>query len=212
MNAVIANLPSIGGAIWLTVVLFLGAMVVGTVFGLVCGLARASTVKPIAIAAMVYSWFWRVLPVLLVLYFVFYGLPTAGITLGALTAGILVFGLSTAAYMGEIVRGGLQAVPIEQREAAAALGMSRVRTFFRVVLPYVIRSIAGPYISQSILVLKGTSIAGIIGVSELTLVTRGLINTTYEVWPFLAVSALVYLVISLALSSLQRVVEERSAW
>jgi His/Glu/Gln/Arg/opine family amino acid ABC transporter permease subunit len=212
VNAVIANLPSIGGAVWLTVVLFVGAMVVGTVFGLVCGLARASTVRPIAVAAMVYSWFWRVLPVLLVLYFVFYGLPTVGITLGALTAGILVFGLSTAAYMGEIVRGGLQAVPIEQREAAAALGMGRVRTFRRVVLPYVVRSIAGPYISQAILVLKGTSIAGIIGVSELTLVTRGLINTTYEVWPFLAVSALVYLVISLALSSLQRVVEERSAW
>lgn len=212
MNAVITNLPSIGGAIWLTIVLFAGAMVVGTVFGLVCGLARASTVKPIAIAAMVYSWFWRVLPVLLVLYFVFYALPTAGITLGALTAGVLVFGLSTAAYMGEIVRGGLQAVPIAQREAAAALGIGRFRTFRRIVLPHVVRSIAGPYISQASLVLKGTSIAGIIGVSELTLVTRGLINTTYEVWPFLAVSALVYLVISLALSSLERVVEERSAW
>lgn len=212
MNVILENLPALVRAVGLTVLLFIGAMIVGTVFGVGVGIARVSRVRVVAALALAYSWFWRVLPVLLVLYFVFYALPTVGLTLGSLTAGVLTFGLSTAAYLGEIVRGGLQAVPVEQREAAAALGMGRVRTATRVVLPYVVRSVAGPYVSQAILVLKGTSIAGIIGVGELTLVTRGLINTTYQVWPFLAASAVVYLVISLVLSWLQRVVEVRAAW
>jgi His/Glu/Gln/Arg/opine family amino acid ABC transporter permease subunit len=212
MTAVVTNLPAIGRAIGLTLALFVGTLAVGTVGGLIVGLAHASRIRLVAMLALVYSWFWRVLPVLLMLYFAFYVLPSAGIKFSALTTGVLTFGASTAAYMGEIVRGGLAAVPVEQREAAASLGMSRIRTFRRVVLPYVVRSIAGPYISQAILVLKGTSLAGVIGVAELTLVTRSLINTTYQVWPFLVVDALVYLVLSLVLSIVQRIAEERTSW
>ena len=212
MDVLRLHAGDLSSAILLTVQLFVGSLIIGTVTGLFVGIARNSSVFILYLLATIYSWFWRVLPVLLVLYFVFYGLPNVNIVLSSMTAGLLTIGLSSGAYIGEVVRGGLTSVPVGQREASATLGIGRMRTFRRIVLPYVVRSSAGPYISQSIMVLKGTSLASVIGVSELTQVTRGLISQTYQVWPFLLFSAATYLAISLILTFAQRKVEQRWSW
>jgi His/Glu/Gln/Arg/opine family amino acid ABC transporter permease subunit len=206
------HLPELGHALLLTVELFAIAMAIGTPVAILVGLGRGARSRPVALLATTYSWFWRVLPLLFILYFGFYGLPSLGVRLTPLATAAILTGLASGAYLGETLHGALQAVPRAQWEAAAALGLPRRRTLRRVVLPQAARVAIGPFISQSILTLKGTSLAGIVGVAELTGQTKALINETYTVWPFLLASAGIYLTLSLGLARLQRLAEVKWAW
>lgn len=207
-----SHLGEIAHALALTLELFATAMTIGLGIGIPMGVARGARHRPVAFLAFTYSWFWRALPLLFLLYFGFYGLPLLGVSLSPITTAAVLIGLATSAYIGEIIYGGMKAIPADQWEGAAALGLSRLRTFLRVVLPQVARIVVGPLISQCILALKGTSLAGIVGVGELTGETEALINKTYTVWPYLLTAAAIYLVLSLVLSWLQRRAEVRWAW
>ena len=145
--------------------------------GLPIALLRLYGPAPLRLAATVYVEFFRGIPVLLLLFFLYYGLPViaetlstcrVGLKLPPMAAAILGFGLNYAAYQAEIYRAGIASIPVGQWEAGASLGMSRLHTFRRIILPQAIRVILPPTTNDFVALFKDTSIVSIIAVEELT--------------------------------------------
>lgn len=179
--------------------------------GLVLGAARAYRIPVVSQAAAVYVEVIRNTPILVQIFFVFYGLPSAGITLDAFTAACLTVTVWGGAFNTENFRAGFQAVPHRYREAGAALGFSGFRTFLNVTLPIGGRMALPPSINTYISVVKNTSLMYVIGYEELTTTAyniNALSPRTLETFGTLAVT---YLVIVWSLSGLIRLLENRLA-
>jgi His/Glu/Gln/Arg/opine family amino acid ABC transporter permease subunit len=203
--------PQILHGAWTTLLLFGASLVIGTAAGLVLALMRMSSVAPFVWFAAAFGWVFRGLPVLVVLFFTFYGLPALGLKLTPLQAGIIGLGVEAAAYKAEIIRSGLMAVDPGQTEAAEALGLSRRRYLRRIIIPQGIRIMIPPYISNAITLLKATSVASVITVTEMTGISNRLISSTFRPIEILTVLAAIYLVMSTLLVLLQQLLERRFA-
>ena len=188
----------------------------GLVFGLVLALMRLSQVRPYRWLANVYIEFFRGIPLLLWLFFLGYGVPTAT---GAQLPGspyspiVLGLGMPAAAYMAETIRAGIQAVPRGQSEAARSLGMSATGSMVSVVIPQAFRIIIQPLTNEVILLTKDSSLVAILGVTagtkELTKFGRDALNQFVSPTP-LVVAGLCYLLITVPLSLLVRRLEARN--
>ncbi|MCG8150506.1 ABC transporter permease subunit [Pimelobacter simplex] len=195
-----------------TLMLTVAAMTIGVVLGVVVAVLRLSPNPILSSAAWAYSWFFRGTPLLVQLLF-WYFLGALYPTIGAgsfswsandlispLTAALLGLGLNEAAYMSEIVRGGILSVPPGQAEAASAVGMRRSQVMRRVVLPQAMRVIIPPTGNETIGMLKHTALVLVIGYSELMTSASLIYSRTYQTIPLLIVAALWYLAISAVLS------------
>ncbi len=201
-----------------TIVFTLLAFVFGLVFGLIIAMMKLSTIGPYRWFANAYVELFRGLPALVVLFMVAYGIPNAfpgfsfpGDIYGQVMVGL---GLTAAAYMAETIRAGIQAVPRGQVEAARTLGMGPTKTMFNIVLPQAFRIIIPPLTNEIILLIKDSSLVYVLGVTfqqyELTKFSQNFLNSKVSPTP-LIVGALAYLVITLPLSSLVRVLERKYA-
>ena len=179
--------------------------------GLVLGAARAHRVPVISQLAGVYVEVIRNTPILVQIFFLFFGLPSAGIRLDGFTVAWLAVTVWGGAFNTENFRAGFQAVPFRYREAGAALGFGRFRTFLNITLPIGGRMALPPSINTYISVVKNTSLLYVIGYEELTTTAyniNALSPRTLETFGTLAV---VYLVIVWSLSGLIRLLEARLA-
>jgi His/Glu/Gln/Arg/opine family amino acid ABC transporter permease subunit len=158
----------------------------------------------------VFSWAMRATPALVILYIVFYGLPSAGFIMSALATAILGLGVQASAYNLEIVNGGIRSIDYRQRDSVRALGIGPIRGWFHILLPQALPSAIPPYISNAMVILKGTSLASVITVQELTGETNILINQFNEPIALLITSGLIYLVLATVLTILQAFLEARS--
>ncbi|MGW1006833.1 amino acid ABC transporter permease [Streptomyces sp. NPDC002520] len=201
------------------------AMVMGLVIGIVVAVGRLSPNPLLAKVAWLYSWFFRGTPLLVQLLFWFYlsallprisvGIPfgpefaSAGTNtlITPFLAAVLGLGLNEGAYMSEIVRSGILAVPRGQIEAGQAIGMSRGAVMRRVVLPQAMRVIIPPTGNETIGMLKYTSLVLVIGYAELLTSASLIYSRTFQTIPLLIVAALWYLAITAALSVAQYYVE-----
>jgi len=208
-SLVISYGPDLLAATWLTIILTVTTVVASTVLGIPLAILALSGGRVVAAILYAYSFAMRAIPLLLILYIIYYGLPSMGIVFDALPTAIIGLVVAATAYNMEIIRAGLEAVDKGQWESAAALGIPPLRTWKDIVIPQALPFIIPPYISNAIIVLKGTSVASIITIGELTAVTNGLISTTYQAFGFLAFSALVYLALSSVLTVLQQLAERR---
>lgn len=207
----------IGRAVLNTVVYTAGAFLFGLVVGTLLALMRLSEVGPYRWLATAYIEFFRGLPALIV-FIVFSLLPLAfaGLEIPFAPYGTvwLALGIVASAYLAETIRGGIQAVPKGQVEAARSLGMSAGEAMRKVVLPQAFRVMLPPLTNELILLVKDSSLVFIIGVSaggyELTKYGRELANTNANITP-LVIAGLGYLVITLPLSVLVRRMEARTA-
>lgn len=159
--------------------------------------------------AATYSWTMRAVPTLSLLFLAYYGLPQLGIYLDPMPAAIAGLTLSAAGYNMEYIRAGLRAVPSTQYEASRALGIPFHLALFRLILPQAMRVILPPLSSNLTLVLKGSSLASLVAVSELTGEGMALISYTYRPIEILAVVGAIYLALNGVLLAVQRVIEER---
>ena len=200
---VVESLPMLGYAALNTVKLTFFNVALGTVLAIPLTIARQSSNSALSRGVAAYSWFMRTCPLLILLYFLYYGLPTLGIYLPAFGVAVVGGGIMTAAYYTEIIRGGVLAVPSGQWDAARALGLSPWRIWRRIVLPQAIPVALPPYISDTTLILKGSSLASIITVDELTGVGNSIISTTYRPLEILLVVAAVYLALNSLLTLAQ---------
>ncbi|MFZ1937326.1 MAG: ABC transporter substrate-binding protein/permease [Thermoguttaceae bacterium] len=200
-----------------TVVLTFLSMFVAMLLGLPIALMRLYGPPPLRLAAMVYVEFFRGIPVLLLLFFLYYGLPVIAETynlpidlkLGPMAAAILGFGLNYAAYQAEIYRAGIASIPIGQWEAGASLGMSRLHVFHRIILPQAVRVILPPTTNDLVALFKDTSIVSIIAIEELTKEYQILAKSSLKYLEIGFVTAMLYLIMSVPLGYLSRYLERR---
>jgi polar amino acid transport system substrate-binding protein len=194
----------------MTVFLTIAGMALAVALGLPIGAARLYGPLPLRWLAIAYVEFFRGIPVLLLLYFLYYGLPgIIGFKLHALAAAIAGFGLNYAAYEAEIYRNGIQSIPIGQWEAASSLGMSPLLTFRRIIFPQSVRVILPPMTNDFIALFKDTSIVSVIAVIELTKEYQILTNTYGGYLEIGLTTAALYLAMSVPLGYLSRHLEKR---
>ena len=186
------NLPA---AIWTTIEISILATVISAVMGIFLALMRESNYKALRISGVVYVEIIRNMPLLVLLYLVFFGLPAFGIVLSGYMAGLVALTLNSASFMTEIFRAGLIAVPKGQYDAARSQGMSRTHMYLYVIVPQILRVSYAPFGNQVIGVIMGSSILMIATVEE---VTAWMANTgaiTYRYFETFFVVAIVYLVL-----------------
>lgn len=196
-----------------TLVSFVGGLVLGTIMALM----KLSSITPYRWFAIGFIELFRGIPALLTIFAMAYMLPIAlGVQVpgGAVGAGLLGLILVAAAYMAEIIRSGIQAVPKGQREAARSLGMSQARTMSTVILPQAFRIVIPPVTNEFVLLLKDTSLLFIAGstlqTKELTTFARDGLTTNANATP-LIMAAMLYLLVTIPLTSLVARLERKMA-
>lgn len=216
-----AIINGIGVTLFLTVV----SMLIGIVLGIIVAVMRVSHNPIISGAASLYQLFFRGTPVLVQLLFWFnlaalypsisFGIP--GIELNAndiitpMTAAILGLGLNESAYMSEIVRAGILSVDKGQSDAASGLGMNRIQTMRRIILPQAMRVIIPPTGNEVIGMLKATSLVSVIAVPELLYSSQIIYSKNLQIIPLLIVASLWYIIITSILGIGQSFLERRFA-
>jgi polar amino acid transport system permease protein len=182
-----------------TVEVFAGALVVATLLGLLWALMRVSGIPLLSNFAKGLINTIRGIPILVQLFYIYFVLPDLGIQLNALQAGIFGLGFAYSCYMAEVFRGGIEAIDPGQSEAAKSLGMSRVKTMVRVVLPQAFKVALPPYGNTCIMLIKDTSQASIITVAELSFQSKLIASSTFKNAEVFTLVTLFYLALCLPL-------------
>ncbi|WP_265183041.1 amino acid ABC transporter permease [Aeromonas hydrophila] len=204
--------PLLSAGLIFTVPLTLITFVLGIVLGLSVALARLYGPAPLVMLVRFYVWLIRGTPLLVQLFLIFYGLPSAGIVLDAFTAAVIGFTLNIGAYSSEIIRAALAAIPKGQWEAAYSIGMNWPQVMWRVILPQAARIAVPPLSNTFISLVKDTSLAAAVTVPELFQAAQRLASVTYEPLILYVETALIYLLFSSVLSTLQDRLEQRLAY
>lgn len=185
---------------WLTLVITCLAFLLAIVVGIIIAAGRTSTVASVRWLATLYVEVIRNTPVLLQIFIVFYGLSGLGLRLPPMVAGTLGLGLNVGAYLGEIFRAGVSAVPKGHREAAIALALSPGQTLTRVVAPVALRAIFPALSNMFITTILGSSLLSVIAVPELTGQTNEISANTFLTIEVYSFSTVIYLVLTLGSS------------
>ncbi|MBB5466477.1 polar amino acid transport system permease protein [Paraburkholderia sp. Clong3] len=192
--------PEFLSASWLTLQVTVLAFVLALVLGLLTALASVSPLAPFRLIARGYVEIIRNTPVLLQIFIVFFGLPSAGISLDAYWAGVIALGVNVGAYLSEVFRAGIQSVPRGQLEAAGILGLERAQIFVEVVLPQATRAVYPAIVNYLIQLLLGTSLLSAIALPELTGTATVINSRTLLYLQTFSVTLVAYLVLSNVLS------------
>ena len=187
------------------------SLLLGMGGGLVLALMQQGRVRPLRWLAWGYLWIFRGTPVLLQVIFAFNVLPAFGLILSGPVCAVLALGLHEAAYMAEIMRGGLGAVAAGQRDAARALGLPEWRVMHLVVVPQALRLVVPPIGNQFIGMLKLSSLVSVIGVRELLLAAEQSASGTFRYLEALSAAAVYYLAFTSVLMLGQHLLERRLA-
>jgi polar amino acid transport system permease protein len=185
------------------------AMIGGITLGLGLALMRLSQHAAIRGSAWFYIWFVRGTPQLLQLVFLYDALPPLGIKLDTFTTAVLGFALNEAAFSAEIIRGGIMSVNRNQSIAATSLGMGKFLTLRRIILPQAMRAILPGMSNDVIGMIKGTSIASVIFVNELTFRSQQIVGQNFKFFTVFAAAGIIYLIMTSAVAACQAVLERR---
>ena len=193
-------LPGLKMTLPLTVISFFFAMIIAIIVALI-QYANIPVAKQIC---RFYIWAIRGTPLLVQLFVIFYGLPSIGISFNAFPAAIIAFSINEGAYCAETVRAALESVPKGQLEAGYCCGMTYMQVMRRIVLPQAFRTAFPPLGNSLISMVKDTSLASNITVTEMFMATRRVVSTTYESLALYIEVGFVYLLFSTLLTYLQR--------
>ena len=195
------------GAVRWTLVLTLIAFVCGGLLGGAVALLRLSRRRPARRAAAGYIGLIQSIPVLMVLFQVYYGLALAGFDLPPLAAASFALSIYVSAYLAEIWRGAVEAVPYQQWEASASLALTRAHQYRYVILPQALRLALPPTVGFLVQLVKNTSVVSVVGFVELSRAGQLVNNATFQPFKVFGVVALVYFLICFPLSRLSRLLE-----
>lgn len=201
--------PLLKAGVTFTVPLAIISFFLGMIVAFTVAIIRVTRFKPLLPIARFYVWIIRGTPLLVQLFIIFYGLPTIGITLDAFVSGVIGFTLSVGAYGSETIRAAILSVPKGQWEAAHALGLSKVQTLMYVIIPQAFKVAIPPMANSFISLVKDTSLAATITITELFQVAQQITARTYEpLWLYME-AALIYLIFCSVLSVMQSRLEVR---
>ncbi len=184
-------------------------VLLGSLLGLIVAILRRIRFLPVRIIMNVYVAFIRGTPLLVQVLMIVYGLPQLGLRLPRMTLCIIALVINSGAYMAELIRAGLQSVDIGQSEAADSLGMSSSQKMLYVILPQAIKVTLPAVGNEFIAIIKESSVLYAVGVYELTYQANKLASVNYRYLETLIVAALIYFVLTYAMSKLLALLEGR---
>ena len=203
-------LPILMNGVALTIIVTLGSLLLSTLLGLVWALMRVSGIGLLAWLSAAIINVIRGIPIIVLLFYLYFVMPDLGVTLTALQAAIIGLGIAYSAYQAENFRAGIEAIDGGQIEAAQAIGMGWWLTMRRVVLPQAVRIVLPPYGNTMIMMLKDSSQASTITVAELALQGKLIASSTFKNTSVFTLVALMYLTMSIPLILLVRHFEKRA--
>lgn len=179
----------------LTINLYIITMVFSLPLGIIFSLGRVSKSAFLNNCIQIYTWIFRGTPLLLQLFFVYYGLPVIGITLTPFAAASVTFIINYAAYFCEIFRGSILGIDKGQYEAAKVLGMSYSQTMRRIIIPQALVTALPPLSNEAISLIKDTSLVSAIGMAEILRNSKEIVTRDFSITPFI-ICAVMYLILS----------------
>jgi polar amino acid transport system permease protein len=203
-------LPILLQGVALTIIVTVGSLILSTLLGLIWALMRVSGVRALSGLSAGLINVIRGIPIIVLLFYLYFVMPDLGIALTALQAAILGLGIAYSAYQAENFRAGIEAIDKGQIEAAQAIGMGWWLTMRRVVLPQAVRIVLPPYGNIMIMLLKDSSQASTITVAELALQGKLIASSTFKNTSVFTLVALMYLTMSIPLILLVRHFEKKA--
>jgi glutamine transport system permease protein len=186
------------------------ALVLAVLLGSLSGIVRLYAPQPFRAASVAYVETFRGTPVLIQIFFVFFGLPLVlNLKVTAFFAAVIALTLNSGAYFAEITRGGLQSVPAGQWLGGRALGLTEIQVLRHVIMPQAVRRMIPPAVGQFTILVKDTSIASVVGFFELTKAGQHVIERTFASFEIYALVGFLYFVVCFLGSSLSQSLERR---
>ena len=190
----LAAWPILLAGLWSTILLSLMVVPLGMIGGIILAILSTARSRWVRWPLMAWVDFFRAFPPLVLLIFLYAALPFAGVEVGAFGCVAIGFFLNTGAYYGEILRAGIESVPTGQMEAARSTGLSRLQAMTYVILPQAVRNVLPDLVSNTLEVVKLTSIASVVALPELLFQARQAQSVTYNPTP-IVVAAIAYFIL-----------------
>lgn len=188
-------LPTLLKASGMTLILVLITMLVSPIGGLFIALGRISRLRALSSFFWCYIWMFRGTPLLLQLFFIYYGLPPLGITLRPFSAALIGLGLNYSAYLAEIMRGAIESIDAGQMESAKAIGMTHWQAMRRIIIPQTYKRLVPPVGNEFIALIKDTALVSTIAMVELMRSADQIFNATFNIF-ILIQAAIIYLLMT----------------
>lgn len=198
-----------------TVVVTLVSYAIALAIGMILVIMNVSPAAPARWAANAYTQLFRNVPLLAVLFVMYFGLPSIGIETTSWGVGLVGLGMYTGAFVGETLRSGINSIPLGQAEAARSIGLTFGQSLQNVILPQAVRAVIPPLGSLLIALVKNSALVLAVGVTELTAMSRRLIEddqSRFDLWGVIIGVTVSYLAIAFVLSYLVRLAERRAAF
>ncbi|WP_028224079.1 amino acid ABC transporter permease [Paraburkholderia ferrariae] len=208
-NNIVEFVPILLDGAVLTIAITLGSLVISTPLAILWLLLKRSRVKAVSTLASAIINVVRGLPMIVLLFYVYFVFPDIGIQLSSIESAIAGLAFAYSTYLAEVFRSGLESVDPGQLEAAKSLGMTRTKAMIRVVFPQAFRVALPPYSSTIVMMLKDSAIASTIAVSEITREGQLIAASTFQNMTVYTLVALFYLAMSLPMMHLTSVLERR---
>lgn len=212
METVIANWPLLMTGLKITVQVSALVLLVGTVLGTIGGLLLLYGPRLLRWLVRGYVDIIRGIPLLVLLFATFYGLPALGVQVSALTAAVIALSAFCAAHVSEVVRGGIDSIPRGQTDAGKAIGLTFLQRMRYVIFPQAISRLLPPWVNTAVEMVKASSLISLLSVVDLMLSVQQIVGRTRETLLFYAVAALLYFIINYTISTIGLIVEERYSY
>ncbi|MEK4009811.1 amino acid ABC transporter permease [Peribacillus sp. FSL M8-0224] len=210
MDIIVAALPLLLKGLQVTLYIFVIAIILGFLIGLLVALLRLAPIKILNWIAKVYVDAIRGTPFIVQLFFIYFGVNSLNlISLDSTTAGIITVAINAGAYFAEIIRAGIQSIDKGQTEAARSIGFTGAQTMRYVVLPQVFRRMLPTITNQSIISLKDTSLLSVIGIADLTQQGQIQASATFEAFKIWLAVGVIYFIIIYLLTLIANFIERR---
>ena len=209
-SKLVTYLPMLGKSVMLTLEFTILSMILGFLLGILLSLVKISRIKCLRRFADIYTSVFRGTPLLVQLMLVYFATPQLlNYQITALEAGVLTFGLNSAAYISESIRGGILSVVIGQWEAAMALGIPKTRLLMNIVFPQAFKNTLPSLVNEGIALLKDSSMVSVIGVAD-TMRWASLVQAkTFRAFEAYIIAAIIYYILVMALTTLGNYLERK---
>jgi len=188
-------LPLLLKGAWVAIEITLLSMVLGMVLGILVAFFRLYGPPPVKKLMFFYEWILRGIPVLVLLFIIYFGLPAIGLNIPAYLSVVIGLGLGSSAYQSQIYRGAIQSIGVDQMEAGLSLGLSRFRTLVFVILPQAVRLSLPGFTNEFTIVLKDSPLAYALGIAELLKQGRNIIVSSFRPFTVYLACAIIYFIL-----------------
>ena len=211
LSTIFEALPYILEGTLVTILLVVGALFLGFCLGVPMAVAQVYGPKPVSRLVGFYVWFFRGVPVLLLLFLFYYGLfGLIGLEIGTIGASCIVLGMTSAAYQSQLFRGAIQSLPAGQLKAGRALGMTDGQSILHIILPQALRLSIPGWSNEYSILLKDSAMCFALGTPEIMARTHFVASRTYEHLPLYITAGLIYFAITMAGVTLLRRLERKA--